>query len=109
MENAEKERVKRVPFRFVPSRRVIENLKKISKKIQKIKKNTVMYSFQAKIGWKKMRKGENNNYRFISFRFYPTRNRKFQKINKKIQKIKKYHYSFISSQNRLENTEKERI
>ena len=67
MENAEKERVKRVPFRFVPSRRVIENLKKNSKKIQKIKKNTVMYSFQAKIGWKKMRKGKNKNYRSVSF------------------------------------------
>ena len=26
-----------------------------------------MYSFQAKIGWKKMRKGENKNYRFVSF------------------------------------------
>ena len=36
------------------------------------------------------------------------RNRKFQKNNKKIQKIKKYHYEFISSQNRLEKDEKER-
>ena len=35
-------------------------------------------------------------------------NRKFQKNNKKIQKIKKYHYEFISSQNRLEKDEKER-
>ena len=68
-----------------------------------------MASFQAKNGLKRLRKGENNNYRFISFRFYPTRNRKFQKINKKIQKIRKYHYGFISSQNRLENAEKERI
>ena len=33
------------------------------------------------------------------------RNRKFQKNNKK---IKKYHYEFISSQNRLEINEKER-
>ena len=68
-----------------------------------------MASFQAKNGLKRLRKGENNNYRFISLRFYPTRNRKFQKINKKIQKIRKYHYGFISSQNRLENAEKERI
>ena len=68
-----------------------------------------MASFQAKNGLKRLRKGENNNYHFISFRFYPTRNRKFQKINKKIQKIRKYHYGFISSQNRLENAEKERI
>ena len=35
-------------------------------------------------------------------------NRKFQKNNKKIQKIKKYHYEFISCQNRLEKDEKER-
>ena len=68
-----------------------------------------MASFQAKIGLKRLRKRENNNYRFVPFRFYPTRNRKFQEINKKIQKIKKYHYGFISSQNRLENAEKERI
>ena len=68
-----------------------------------------MASFQAKKGLKRLRKGENNNYRFVLFRFYPTRNRKFQKINKKIQKIRKYHYGFISSQNRLENAEKERI
>ena len=27
-----------------------------------------MYSFKAKIGFKKMRKGENKNYRFVSFR-----------------------------------------
>ena len=26
-----------------------------------------MYSFQAKIGLEKMRKGENKNYRFVSF------------------------------------------
>ena len=36
------------------------------------------------------------------------RNRKFQKNNKKIQKIKKYHFEFISSQNRLEKDEKGR-
>ena len=26
-----------------------------------------MYSFQAKIGFEKMRKGEDKNYRFVSF------------------------------------------
>ena len=26
-----------------------------------------MYAFQAKIGFKEMRKGENKNYRFVSF------------------------------------------
>ena len=60
-----------------------------------------MYSFQAKIGWKKMRKGKNKNYRSVPFRSFPTRNRKFQKNSKKVQRIKKYHYGFILSQNWL--------
>ena len=51
-----------------------------------------MASFQAKIGWKRPRKRENKNSRS-----YTTRNRKFQKNCKKIQKIKKYHYGFLSS------------
>ena len=83
-------------FRFVPTQRVIENSKKIAKK----KKNTIMASFQAKIGWKRMRNRENKNYRSVPLQ--PTRNRKFQK------KIKKYHYGFISSQNRREMSKKER-
>ena len=45
---------------------------------------------------------------FVPFRSYPTRNIKLQKNSKKIQKIKKYHYGFILSQNRLEKAEKER-
>ena len=36
------------------------------KKIQKLK-NTITASFQAKICWKKLRKGENKNYRYVSF------------------------------------------
>ena len=47
----------------VPTLRVIENPKKIAKKL----KNSVMYSFQAKIGFKMMRKRENKNYRSVSF------------------------------------------
>ena len=58
-----------------------------------------MASFQAKIGWKRLRKRENKNYRFVLFRPYPTSNRKFQKTRKKIQKIKKYRYGFFSIQN----------
>ena len=65
-----------------------------------------MASFQAKIGWKRLRKRENKT--IASFRPYPYRNRKFQKNSKKIQKIKKHLYGFISSQYRLEKTEKER-
>ena len=37
------------------------------------------------------------------------RNRKFQKNSKKIQKTKKYHYGVISSQNRLEKAQREKI
>ena len=67
-----------------------------------------MTSFQAKIGWKRLTNRENKNYRFVPFRSYPTGNRKFQKNSKIILKIQKYHYGFISCQNRLENDEKER-
>ena len=67
-----------------------------------------MASFEAKIGWKRLKKRENKNYRFVSFRSYPTDNRKFQKKSKSIKKIQKYYYGFISSQNRLEKAEKER-
>ena len=65
-----------------------------------------MASFQAKIGWKRPRKRENKT--IASFRPYPNRNRKLQKNSKKIQKIKKHLYGFISSQYRLEKTEKEK-
>ena len=39
---------------------------------------------------------------------YPTRNRKFQKNSKKIQKIRKHNHSFFPSQNRLGKAETER-
>ena len=65
-----------------------------------------MDSFQAKIGWKRMRQREKKI--IVLFRFYPTRNRKFQKNSKKIQKIKKYHYGFLSSQNMVKKVDKER-
>ena len=80
-----------------------------------------MAAFQAKIGWKRLRKREYKNYHSVTqvgigrereiikinvpFRSYPTRNRKLQKNSKK---IKKYHYGFNSSQNRMEKAEKER-
>ena len=67
-----------------------------------------MASFQDKISWKVQRKRENKNFRFVLFRSYPTRNRKFKKNIKKIQKTKQYHYGFISTENWLENVEKER-
>ena len=67
-----------------------------------------MATFQAKTDWTRPRKRVNKNYRSVPFRSYPTRNKKFQKNNKKIKKVKTYHYGFISSQNRLEKDEKER-
>ena len=92
-------------FRFVPTQRVIENSKNIAKIFKKLK-NPVMASFQAKIVWKRLKKREIKI--IVSFRSYSTDNRKFQKNSKIIQKIQKYHYGFISSQNRLEKAEKER-
>ena len=67
-----------------------------------------MTSFQAKIRGKTLRKRENKNYRYVTFRSYTTRNRKFQKNSKKIRKIIKYYNDFVSSQNKGENVEKER-
>ena len=46
-----------------------------------------MASFQAKIGWKRPRNRKNINYRSVPFRSYTTRNRKFQKIAKKLEKL----------------------
>ena len=65
-----------------------------------------MTSVQAKKGWERPRKGEKKIIDPDSF--YPTCNRELQKNSKKIQKANKHHYGFFSSQNRLENAEKER-
>ena len=43
------------------------NFQKNSKNTKNIKKNTIMASFQAKIGWKRQRKRENKNCRSVSF------------------------------------------
>ena len=63
---AEKERKQKLSFQSIPTRYVIENSKKIAKKFKKLK-STIIASFQAKIGWKMMRKRENKNYRSVSF------------------------------------------
>ena len=42
----------------------------------------------------------------VPFHSYTTPNRKFEKNGKQIQKIKKYHYGFISKQYRLGKAEK---
>ena len=56
-----------------------------------------------------MRKGENKNYRQVSF--LPDAEKKFPKKGqkkKKKKKTKKNHYGIISSQNSLERAKKER-
>ena len=55
-----------VPFRSVPTRREIENSKKIAIKLRKLK-YTIMASFQVKTGWKMPRKRKNKNRRSIPF------------------------------------------
>ena len=65
-----------------------------------------MDSFQAKIGWKRLRKSEKKKF-ILSFRPYPSHNIKFQKNRKKIQKMKKYYYGIFSNQNGLGKAEKE--
>ena len=62
-----------------------------------------MVSFQAKIGWKRLRKRENKNYRSVSFLL--DEKQKIPKKSKKLQKTKKYNYTFVASQNRMEKTE----
>ena len=37
------------------------------KKMKKKKKKTIMASFQANIGWKRLRNRENKNYRSVPF------------------------------------------
>ena len=64
-----------------------------------------MDSFEAKIGWRRMRKRENKNYRFVPTRCVIENSKKGAK---KYKKIKKYHCGFISCQNRLEKAAKDR-
>ena len=65
-----------------------------------------MVSFQSKIGWKRLRKTENKSYRSVSF-LSGTKQKIKKKNSKKIQKIKKYHYGFISRRRMLEKDVKE--
>ena len=66
-----------------------------------------MASFQAKIGLERLRKIENKK-KIVPMSSYPTRNIKFLKNSKKIQKIKNHHHGFFSSQNWSEIDENER-
>ena len=63
MEKDGKARKEKLSFRSVPARHVIEISNKIAKKL----KNIIVASFQAKIGWKRLKKVENKNYRSVLF------------------------------------------
>ena len=69
----------------MPSRPIIENSKKIAKKFKKLE-NTIIASFQAKICWQRLRKGEKKNRSDC----VPTRSvvENSKKIAKKIKKLK---------------------
>ena len=59
----------------------------IAKKFKKLK-NTISASFEAKIGWKRLRKRENRNYRSVTF--LPDWLEKITKKKaKKLKKLKK--------------------
>ena len=64
-----------------------------------------MASFRAKICWGRLRKRENKKNRFDEF--LPESQLKIPK-KKKIQKIKKNHYGFFSTQNKLGKADKEK-
>ena len=81
-------------------------VQKIAKKLQKSKKIPLWHHFKPK----QFGKGQEREKTkiIVSFRSYLTRYIKFQKIAIKFKKKKKYHYGFISSQNRQKEDEKER-
>ena len=56
-----------------------------------------MALFQAKTGRERPRKREKKI--IVPISSYSTRNRELKRNSKKIQKIKKHHYDFFSSQN----------
>ena len=66
LEKDKKDGKEKLSFRFVRSLRVIENSKKIEKKLRKLK-NTIAASFQVIIGWNSPRNRENKNYHSVSF------------------------------------------
>ena len=71
----------------MPTRAVIENSKKIAKKFKKLE-NTIIVSFQAKIGRERLRKNQKKKKK--SFLCNPTRLviENFKKIAKKLNKLK---------------------
>ena len=90
-----------IPLRskLTHNRKIIRNCKKI----QKIQKMQLWLLFKQKLVGKG-REREKIQIS-VSFRSNPMRNIKFQTNSKKIQKIVKYYYGFISSQNKGGNAE----
>ena len=56
-----------------------------------------MAAFKTKTEWKTLKKRENKNYRFVSFRFVPTQCviENSKQIAKKFKKFEEYHFGFI--------------
>ena len=55
---------KKKSFECVPTRSIIKNSKKIAKKLKKLE-NTIIVSFQAKIGQERLRKREKKNRSYV--------------------------------------------
>ena len=89
LEKAEKEKKCKLSFCSVPTRRVIQNSKKIEKTLKKLNK-TFMASYHAKIGWKRPRKRKRYE---LSFHSFPT-----QRVIVNSKKIaKKFKNTIMSS------------
>ena len=82
---------------------MIENSKKIVKKLKKIKR--YHYGFISSFWVGKVRERAKIKI-IVPFRSYPMHNGKFQKNSKKTKNIKKNHYGVISSQNMLKMLKK---
>ena len=91
----EKERTEKLTLRVVPTRRVIENSKKHSKKIQKIK----MYHYGFISSQNRLEKAEREKKCKLSFRSVPAQRaiENSKKFAKKFKKLKKHSYDFFSS------------
>ena len=105
LEQTEKEGKQKLLFRFVPTKREIENSKEIAKKLKKLK-NTIMVSFQAK---NRLEKEEKEEKQKLSFRFVPTRREieNSKETAKKLKKLKNTIMASFQAKNRLEREEKE--
>ena len=103
LEKAAKEWKEKLSFHFVHTRSVIENSKKMAKKLKKI---LLWLLFNPKYVGEGQEREEMKI--IVPIRSYPTNNWKFQKNSNKIRKSNKYPYGFILSQNRLKKAEKER-